>query len=147
VVLTFGGSWRFWGIPRLTYKHFTQKEVKGLDVPLVQGADRARDSAGIPFILTSTVRTPNFKDPNAVRDSAHIPTGDPPVGHAFDVRCMTDNELFLMLRGLLGPGRFRRTGIYFRPDPRGGGLLMPTHLHVDNDKTKTQDVVFCSMEA
>lgn len=121
------------------WRYFKDEEVKGLDTELVAGADKARHNAGIPFILTNTVRTPDFKDPNAVKDSAHL------TGHAFDASCRTDNALFLMLRGLYS-AEFRRLGLYFKHDPRGNGLLLPTHVHVDNDKTKQQDVVFCSLE-
>lgn len=121
------------------YKYFTDEEMKGVNPETGAKADMARHAAGIPFIVTDAFRQPGFQDPNAVKNSAHF------TGHALDVDCNTSRELFLMLRGLY-VGQFRRIGVYFKPDPRGKGLLLPTHLHFDDDETKTQDVMFCSME-
>lgn len=136
---TVGCTVRFWGPKVNKWRYFKDEEVKGLDTELVAGADKARHNSGIPWTLTDTVRTPDMKDENAVKNSAHL------TGHAFDVRCQSNNALYLMLRGLYS-AEFKRFGIYFTPDPRGKGLLLPTHIHADNDTTKPQEVVFCSLE-
>lgn len=118
--------WRFWGTKRLTrWKHFQESEVIGLDLSLVDGIDQARENAGVPFIITRGLDTPehNATLPEAVTDSAHL------TGHAVDLACQDSLTRFLMVKALL-QGGFSRLGIY------------SAHIHVDNDATKPQRVMW-----
>lgn len=125
------------------YEHFrveTDPLIKGLKPRLLVRADAAREDSGIAYALTSGLRTPeqNAKDPNAVKDSAHLK------GEALDADCQTETELFLMLFGMIR--YFNRIGIYVRRDPDNPRRLIPTHLHTDVDKTKTQKVIWIELE-
>ena len=54
------------------YKYFKEKEIVGLNTGLVEMLDKAREIAGIPFIITSGVRTPKQnEDAGGVNDSSH----------------------------------------------------------------------------
>lgn len=117
-----------------TWNYFTDEESKGLDNELMARLDQARHIAGIGFIITDGLRTPATNtDPNSVQNSAHL------TGHAVDIRCVDSHTLWKMLHALLEVG-FKRIGIYFNSDAH------PTHLHVDNDLTKPQEVVFLTLE-
>lgn len=67
--------------------------------------DKARELAGIPFVLTS-----------AHRSSAHDKakgrsgTGSHTLGHAVDIKCNTSSNRFLIVDALLKAG-FKRIGI------------------------------------
>lgn len=124
-VFTFFG-WRFWGIKRVTpLVYFKPWEVEGLDQELCSMLDHARALAGIPFIITSGLRTieANSEIPGSVRDSSHI------TGNAVDLGCAFSSDRIRMVRALLQVG-FVRIGIY-----RG-------HLHVDNSLTLPQNVMW-----
>ena len=128
------GKWNF----------FLDKEVVGLDTELIAMLDMARHKTkgpsfptGIPFIITDGKRDgTGKKDRNAVNNSAHL------TGNAVDLRCRDYRSLSVMLAALTAAG-FRRIGIYFKIV---NGKPKPTHVHVDNDPTKDQDVTWLTEE-
>lgn len=104
-------------------KYFTDDEVKGLDPGHVKMLDAMREAAGIPIILTCTVRTPaeNALLPDADPNSAHLR------GLASDIRCHDSSPRYKLLKGAIAAG-FRRIEIG------------TAHIHVDNDLLKPQEV-------
>lgn len=121
----------------MAWNYFKDSEVMGLDVELVAMLDKARHRSGVPYKITSGKREPATNtDPNAVQDSAHL------TGHAVDLDCNDPLALWKMLDGLLFAG-FKRIGVYLTiAGPKG----TPTHIHVDNDLTKPQEVVWLTVE-
>ena len=120
------------------YVYFTDEEVKGLDKEFVALLDQARHKASIPFLITDSLRTAQTNtDPNSVKDSSHL------TGHAVDLSCHSYRELFLIIKGLAYVG-LDRIGIYFNIDDMG--KVLPTHIHVDNDKTKPPQVLWLTRE-
>lgn len=117
------------------WAYFSEKEVEGLDSELVSKLDTARKAAGIPFVITSGKRTVEQETAlkGGVRDSAHIK------GLAVDLECGSDQNLFLMLRGLMAAG-FERIGVYH------DAKLIPRHIHVDIDTSLPPKVVWLKME-
>lgn len=141
--LYIGWTWRFtWGRTLTTYKYFKDDEVKGLDPELCAMLDRARGLAGVPFIITSGLRSPdqNASLRGAVSDSAHL------TGLAVDMSTNGDDHILsLMLRGLILVG-FSRVGLYFAPDPAHPSKLIPHHIHVDIDPSKPPQMTWSSLE-
>lgn len=107
------------------WRHFQDSEVEGLDTELVAKLDLAREQAGVPFLITCGLRTleQNAALAESVSDSAHL------TGHAVDLACSESGPRFAMVKSLLDVG-FTRMGIY------------SAHLHVDNDATKPQQVIW-----
>jgi zinc D-Ala-D-Ala carboxypeptidase len=106
------------------YKYFKQDEITGLDTELVEMLDKAREVAGIPFIITSGLRSEIKNcEVGGVMDSAHCK------GLAVDLSCKTSDARFLIIKGLLVAG-FNRIGLY------------TTHIHTDIDKTKPQNIIY-----
>lgn len=105
-------------------KHFKESEVKGLDPILIGMLDAARDIAGIPFIISSGLRTPEKNtEVGGVENSAHLK------GLAADIRCKDSAERFKIVDAAIDAG-FKRIGI-------GKG-----HIHLDIDTTKPCGVLF-----
>jgi len=109
------------------WTYFTDDEVQGLDIELVAMLDRARGLAGVPFVITCGLRTPeqNAALPESVKDSAHL------TGNAVDLACEDSVTRFAMLRGLILAG-FKRIGIY------------SAHIHADNSLTLPDQVCWYS---
>lgn len=109
----------------LTY--FKPEEVKGLDQELCAMLDRARGYAGVPFTITSGLRTQEHNDSLAesVKDSSHL------TGNGVDLLCADSLSRYAMLKALLLVG-FTRIGIY------------KNHLHCDNSLTLPQRVIWYS---
>jgi uncharacterized protein YcbK (DUF882 family) len=110
-------------------QHFTRDEfgyADGVepDWDLVMRLDQAREIAGVPFVITSGIRS--FDHNAAVGGS---PTSSHLTGHAVDLRVRSGGERHAILHGVMEAG-FDRIGI--------GG----TFIHVDNDKTKPANVVW-----
>jgi zinc D-Ala-D-Ala carboxypeptidase len=107
------------------FQYFSDDEVRGLNEDFVTRLDKARGLAGIPFIITSGLRSPetNQSLANAVSDSAHL------TGHAVDLAVGESTVRFKVIQSLLAAG-FTRIGIY------------SAHLHVDDDPTKDADVIW-----
>jgi hypothetical protein len=111
-----------------TYKHFNpvqDPKMVGVVPELMALLDKARDVSGIPYIITSGLRTvaENNALANAVSDSAHL------TGEAVDLSYSTTTRRLLILKGLYAVG-IRRLGM---------GL---TYIHADISKTLPQDVFF-----
>lgn len=86
--------------------------------------DRIRESAGIPMVLNSAYRSREYElKHNRSGNSAHTR------GMAVDVRCNTSANRFRIIRAAIGWG-VRRIGI------------AETYIHLDNDPTLPQDVLW-----
>lgn len=122
-------SWRMkWtGYNKMAnFKYFSPKEIEGLQGNLPAMLDMARGIAGVPFIITSGLRTQEQNDalPEAVRDSSHL------MGYAVDLACSDSETRFAILKGLFAAG-FTRIGIY-----KDG------HIHADISPTLPPKVVW-----
>lgn len=108
----------------MSFKYFKDSEIKGLDENFVMKLDQARAVSGIPYVLTSTVRTEAENTAaGGVHNSLHMK------GLAVDIRCNTSANRFKIVFGLLTAG-FKDIGIY-----KG-------HVHVEIDKDSTEPVLF-----
>lgn len=106
------------------WKYFTDEEVKGLETELVAKLDQARHYAGIPFVLTSTVRSDESNERAlGVENSAHLS------GKAVDIRVDDSSSRFQIVKGLVMAG-FNRIGVYDH------------HCHADIDGSKPQNVLW-----
>ena len=109
---------------KVGYKYFKENEIVGLKPELVKMLDEARDIAGIPFVITSGLRSSEKnEDVGGVDNSAHTK------GLGVDLRCNNSANRHTMLRSLFAVG-FNRIGVY------------KTHIHADCDKTLPQNVVW-----
>ena len=99
-------------------KWFQKDEISGLAPELVSMLDFAREMAGIPFFITSGLRTPeqNRKCGGAI-DSAHLK------GLAVDLKCDNSRERHKIIAGLI-KAQFKRIGI------------AKDHIHADIDESK-----------
>lgn len=86
--------------------------------------DMARELAGIPFVLTSAYRTPSWD-----KAKGRTGTGAHTRGCAVDIRCNTDSNRMKIVDACLKCG-FTRIGIG------------KTYVHVDDDETKTQNIIW-----
>lgn len=124
--------------PNQRWTYFTDEEVRGLNEEFVAKLDLARKMAGIPFVITSGLRTPetNQSVVGAMPDSSHL------VGLAVDLRVSDDPALFKVIMAAMSCG-IHRIGVYFdrtAPQPR------PTHVHLDDDRTKPPEVIWLKQE-
>ncbi len=104
-------------------KYFKEIE-ENMNVDFLALLDEARELAGIPFKITSAYRT---KEHNAkiggVANSSHIK------GLAVDISINSSRQRFIVLNALISVG-FNRIGI------------AETFIHVDNDKDKSNNVIW-----
>jgi ribosomal protein L13E len=106
-------------------KYFTEEETKGLQPELVAMLEKAREIAGIPFVITSGFRTTEKNESvGGVKDSSHTQ------GLAVDLRARNSNEHFIITKALMEAGFTRISKMY------------KTHIHADIDNTKPQNVLF-----
>ena len=117
------------------WKFFTEDEVRGLNDDFVQKLEKAREIAGIPFIITSGLRTPekNQSVIGAVPDSAHLK------GLAVDLRVTSSRDAALIIDAAKAAGINRR-GIYV------DSYWNPRHIHIDVDPDKIDEVLFVKQE-
>jgi len=105
-------------------KYFKDSEIFGLEENLVFRLDKARECSGIPFIITSGLRSiEKNKEIGGVDNSAHLK------GLAVDIRCLNDSQKYAIIGGAIMAG-FERIGIG------------KNHIHLDIDKSKPYRVIF-----
>lgn len=114
-------------------KWFNYSEFDSPDIPesgnlmdqdFLEMLDDARNVAGIPFIITSGYRSPDWNHHvGGKKDSAHVK------GCAADIACSGSRERFIILTSLLEAG-FDRIGIH------------QEFIHVDCDWEKDPAVIW-----
>jgi hypothetical protein len=105
-------------------RHFSDEEIAGLHPELVEKLDVARGIAGVPFIITSGVRTEGYNHTlGGVEDSEHE------TGEGVDLACSLSAVRHKMLPALYLAG-FVRIGVY------------DLHLHAGISETKPQNVTW-----
>ena len=108
-----------------TWKYFKENEVVGLKTELVDMLDKAREIAGIPFVITSGYRdVTHNEDVGGVKDSSHTK------GEAVDLRARNSHEHFLITKALMDAGFTRISKCY------------KSHIHCDIDSIKPKEVLF-----
>lgn len=117
----------------ITAKHFNESEFKActprcslqdMNQRTMNKLDRARELAGIPFVLNSAYRSPEWE-----RAHGRSGTGAHPHRCGVDIRCNTSANRMKIVQACLQVG-FRRIGIG------------KTYVHVDDDPTKPQNVMW-----
>src|SRR5882724_8990164 len=93
--MRFNWSFRFKATGMGIYQYFTDKEMHGLQDSTCQKLSIARRMSGVPFIITSGLRTKSENDALAqsAKDSAHL------TGNGVDLACTDSATRFLMLKG------------------------------------------------
>jgi len=105
-------------------KYFKEDKAIGLNESLLMMLDSAREEAGIPFKITSGLRSEEENEKiNGVKNSAHLR------GLAVDILAENSTQRFFILKGAFYAG-FKRIEI------------APHHIHLDIDKEKPQEVAF-----
>lgn len=101
------------------------KEIEdNMSVLFLDKLDDAREIAGIPFYINSAFRTKEDNDRvGGKKDSSHLK------GLAVDIKVNDSRTRSIVLNALIGAG-FTRIGI------------ADTFIHVDNDKSKSQNVIW-----
>ena len=109
-------------------EEFDSQDIRGtgmmMDVAFIALLQKARDIAGIPFVINSGIRTTAWnKKIGGVPNSAHTR------GLASDIAVKNDRERYIILNALILAG-FKRIGIY------------KTFIHCDTDKTLPMRVIW-----
>ena len=95
-----------------------------MDRKLLNRIDIAREFAGVPFVINSSIRCAKHNAKEGGRfNSAHL------TGNAVDLRSKNSNDRFKIIEALLCAG-FNRIGVY------------DTFIHIDNDPSKPQKVAW-----
>ena len=117
----------------ITAKYFSEAEFRAcapscslqdMEQAFMDKLDRAREIAGIPFVLNSAYRSPKWE-----KAKGRTGTGAHTRGCAVDIRCRTYQNRFKIITALLEVG-FCRIGV------------AKTYIHVDSDTTKAQNVIW-----
>lgn len=95
-----------------------------MDQAFMNRLDRARELAGIPFVITSAYRSPEWD-----RGKGRSGTGAHPERVAVDIRCNTSRNRFLIVQALMHVG-FNRIGI------------ADSFIHVDGSETHDNMVIW-----
>ena len=103
-------------------KYFKNIE-KGMNVEFLAKLDKAREFAGIPFIINSAYRSPEHPESIKNPTSSHIK------GLAVDISVKDSVTRFKVLNALIAVG-FNRIGV------------ADTFIHVDLDLDKSQNVIW-----
>lgn len=117
------------------WKFFSDSEVEGLQNEFIIKLDKAREIAGIPFVITSGLRSlqKNESILGATPDSSHLK------GLAVDLRVRSSREAALIIDAAKEAGIDRR-GIYV------DSYWNPRHVHLDTDPDKIDNVLFIKSE-
>jgi len=117
----------------VTSKYFKESEFRActpschlhdMNQATMSKFDTAREIAGIPFVINSAYRSPEWD-----RSKGRSGTGAHTLGRAIDIRCNSDRNRFLVISALLKAG-FTRIGI------------AKTYIHADDSPSHTQQVVW-----
>lgn len=117
----------------ITAKHFNESEFRACTPScslqnMKQGTmnrlDKAREIAGIPFVLNSAYRSVAWE-----KSKGRTGTGAHTLGRAVDVRCNTSQNRMKIVRAALQAG-FNRIGIG------------KTYVHLDDDLSLPQQVIW-----
>ena len=105
-------------------KYFEEINDGNMDIKFLHELDKAREIAGVPFVINSAFRTPEHNakiggSPN----SSHMR------GLAVDISVTDSRQRFIILNALIQVG-FNRIGI------------AKTFIHVDMDENKSGEVVW-----
>ena len=109
-----------------------EPRLKGLDYTLIDLLDKAREIAGIPFIITSGIRSEEAnRMVGGVPNSAHV------LGLAADLRCGSAYECFKIVNALLKVGAMRIV-IGIRTEAH---QVVYHNIHVDVDLNKPAPIL------
>lgn len=117
----------------ITAKHFNEGEFRACTPScslqnMKQGTmnrlDKAREIAGIPFVLNSAYRSVAWE-----KSKGRTGTGAHTMGRAVDIRCNTSQNRMKIVRAALQAG-FNRIGIG------------KTYVHLDDDLSLPQQVIW-----
>lgn len=112
------------------WKYFTKEEVEGLDNEFIAKLEKARHVAGVPFEITSGKRSDGANaTAGGVQDSAHLS------GRAVDLRSRSSHTHFKIVEGAIVAG-IRRIGVYRNKEGS------PSHIHLDDDSSLPQEVLW-----
>ena len=103
-------------------KYFKEVEYK-MDVDFLIKLDKAREFAKVPFVINSAYRSPEHPESIKNPTSSHIK------GLAVDIKATDSRTRYKVLNALIHVG-FNRIGI------------ADTFIHVDDDKDKSQQVIW-----
>ena len=103
-------------------KYFKEIEYK-MDKDFLAKLDKAREYAKVPFVINSAYRSPEHPESIKNPTSSHIK------GLAVDIRTTDSRTRYKVLNALIHVG-FNRIGI------------ADTFIHVDDDKDKSQQVIW-----
>ena len=114
-------------------KYFSEREfqrctppcsLRDMDQETIDKFDKARQLAGIPFVINSAYRSVDYeKSKERAGTSAHT------LGRAMDIRCNDPRNRFKIVNALLKAG-FNRIGVY------------DTFIHADNSTNHEQAVIW-----
>jgi zinc D-Ala-D-Ala carboxypeptidase len=105
-------------------KWFSDADVFGLQPELVEKLDRAREVAGVPFIITS-----GFRDEEHNRNLGGAPNSAHLRGLAVDLNVVDSFTRYRVVFGLLAAGFLRVE-------------VSPRHVHADCDSSLPHPVLF-----
>lgn len=124
---------------KMSLKYFSYEEFDSPDLPNSGAAnmdnnflsmlDSARGIAGIPFKISSGFRSRNYNQSLSERGYKASPNSSHLKGKAADIVCSTSAERWIIVKALQEAG-FNRIGI------------AKTFIHIDNDDSKTKDVIW-----
>lgn len=103
--------------------------VNNMSQKTLDKIDKARELAGIPFVISSACRCPKHnKDVGGVDNSSHVATSEKEC-EAIDVKVTDSRERYIVVFAMLSAG-FNRIGI------------AKDFIHCDTDLTKPKQVIW-----
>ena len=105
-------------------KYFKEIDDGNMNQEFLLKLDEAREKADIPFVINSAYRTPEHNAKIGGKpNSSHLK------GLAVDISVTNSTQRFIVLKALIQVG-FHRIGV------------AKTFIHVDDDKDKSQQVIW-----